>query len=317
GKPAAVSVLEAGGKDLVRDEAPPAERYPRGEGSPEEAGTQRGDKTVVHRLSTVSRFRAGDTLRIEWAIVFGRSLGNLMKNVRRARETYNGVMTVEGGNCRWMVPARKATRVEAKAQLAPIWIRGEKRPAISIMLSEDKGEEVEWLKLDGQRVESYELQSGWLLIPVETDRVNREAAFTVEGQLTDGTIFTATIEEEELSAFTGDSTLSPHRLPDDCIHLFPNPFVGTLNIKLHVHDLSAFSAYRPNGQLSGTSTVRIYDVKGRLVRSVLEEDYLHPGDYSISWDGGDENGVKVAPGVYYCKFQIGDRSLTKRVILLR
>jgi hypothetical protein len=37
----------------------------------------------------------------------------------------------------------------------------------------------------------------------------------------------------------------------------------------------------------------------------------------MGWDGKDEGGTRVAPGVYYCRLQIGERSLTRRVILLR
>ncbi len=67
----------------------------------------------------------------------------------------------------------------------------------------------------------------------------------------------------------------------------------------------------------GIGSLRVYDVKGRLVRIVLTDEVLHPGEHTLGWDGTDETGTKVSPGVYYCRLQIGDRSLTRRVILLR
>lgn len=67
----------------------------------------------------------------------------------------------------------------------------------------------------------------------------------------------------------------------------------------------------------GAGSVKIYDIRGRLVRTVLTEEILHPGEHTLGWDGSDETGMRVAPGVYYCRLQIGERSLTKRVILLR
>ena len=106
------------------------------------------------------------------------------------------------------------------------------------------------------------------------------------------------------------------RLPEDALQLFPNPFVSTVNINLHLYSSGEISISRFD--IAGTqSSIKVYDVQGRLVRTIFETESFQPGDYNFTWDGLDRNGSRVSPGVYYCKLQVGRLTLTKRVILLR
>ncbi len=276
-----------------------------------------GDFTVVQHVERLPRLHPGGRVRIDWAIVFGRSPGRLAKNIRMARETFNGIVEETGETCRWVVPARKAVRVRTEARLAPVWLPEGRRPAISIRIPGGADEEVEWVKVNGEQTEANETAGGRVMIPIDQAALDSERSFSIEGQLSDGTIFSARIDEADIAAFGGDDTLSPDRLPRESLRLYPNPFVDNLNITLRVYEPSRFSSGGADNGKQATSTVRVYDVKGRLVRVILDDGFLHPGDYSTSWDGLDENGAKVAPGVYYCKLQTGERSLTKRVILLR
>jgi flagellar hook assembly protein FlgD len=99
--------------------------------------------------------------------------------------------------------------------------------------------------------------------------------------------------------------------------LFPNPFATDLTIDVLVHEPARYSKDRAAVAQPGISSVRVYDVKGRLVRSLMIDEVLHPGVHTLGWDGTDEAGTRVAAGVYYCRLRIGERSLTRRVILLR
>jgi len=95
------------------------------------------------------------------------------------------------------------------------------------------------------------------------------------------------------------------------------PDLDVVAIDVLVHEPSRFSKERSVSSQPGISSVRVYDVKGRLVRSLMIDEVLHPGEHTLGWDGTDEAGTKVAAGVYYCRLRIGERSLTRRVILLR
>jgi hypothetical protein len=254
---------------------------------------------------------------IEWAVVFGRTRQHLMKNISRARETWEGMETDRGERCRWFVPARKAARIHLEGSPASVWINGSRRPALYVELPPETVEEVEWLRIDGERIESFEQIDDRVVMAVNEEALETGGAIGIEGQLTDGTLFTASVEADAIIKLSGEGVSESKRLPEECLDLFPNPFVTDLNIKVNITELSELSAGRPVSSGAGAGSVKVYDVKGRLVRTILEEETLHPGDYSLGWDGMDEYGTEVSPGVYYCKLQIGEKSLTKRVILLR
>ena len=275
-----------------------------------------GDIVLTHRFGSAGTIYPGDCVELAWAIVFGRDRAALMRNISRARETWNGLALPENERLRWVVPARRAVRVEAGAVLAPVWVQGKKRPAVSIDLPSIEGEEIEWLRVAGIQTDDYETVCGRIIIALD-DGTAAAGPFSVEGQVTDGTMFTAHIGEEELQRYAGEDDLQPGRLPEDSIRLFPNPFATDLTIDVLVHEPSRYSKDRSVSAQPGISSVRVYDVKGRLVRSLVIDEVLHPGEHILGWDGTDEAGTKVAAGVYYCRLQIGERSLTRRVILLR
>jgi hypothetical protein len=280
-------------------------------------GAAEGDRAIVHRIGEVPRLAPGDRVTVEWALVFGRSQDALTKNVVRAVETYRGVTDEGGSKYRWVVPARRAARMEFSMTLASVWTDGQRKPAAAVTIPNDlESEEVEWIQVNDRCTTLYERVGSKIVLPLERELVTRAEPFAIEGQLTDGTIFTAKPSSELLRTY-GESSELPHdRLSDNSLHMFPNPFLTSLTIDVNVPGPSAY-ANSTDQDLEGMSSVRVYDVKGRLVRTVLQEEFLHPGSYQLSWDGLDENGAKVAPGVYYCKLQVGARSLTKRVILLR
>ncbi len=275
-----------------------------------------GDVVLVHRFGPAGDIYPGDRVELEWAIVFGKDHAALMRNISRARETWEGPALPGGGAMRWVVPARKAVRISVDAALAPVWVQGEKRPAVSVDLPAIEGEEIEWLRVAGERTEDFETVGGRIVIALG-EKTASSGPFAIEGQLTDGTIFTSYIGEEELQRFAGEDGLQPGRLPDGSIRLFPNPFAGDLTIGIFVHEPSRHMKDRSSAAQPGTGSIRVFDVKGRLVRTVLADEVLHPGEHTLGWDGKDETGKKVSPGVYYCRLQIGERSLTRRVILLR
>lgn len=67
----------------------------------------------------------------------------------------------------------------------------------------------------------------------------------------------------------------------------------------------------------GRTTVRIYDVRGRLVRT-LEESLLPAGRYRRVWDARNEDRRSVSAGVYFVSLEVEGRTVAKnRLVLLR
>jgi flagellar hook assembly protein FlgD len=52
----------------------------------------------------------------------------------------------------------------------------------------------------------------------------------------------------------------------------------------------------------GRVTVAIYDLRGRLVRRVLDENRA-VGTQTVAWNGGDASERRVASGTYYVRIQ--------------
>jgi hypothetical protein len=96
---------------------------------------------------------------------------------------------------------------------------------------------------------------------------------------------------------------APHRLHPN----YPNPF----NPSTHVR-------YDVGGQPGERVRVRIaiYDVRGALVRSLVDADRV-PGSYLATWDGLADSGTQAASGVYFCSMRAGDFVASRRMVLLK
>jgi hypothetical protein len=63
-------------------------------------------------------------------------------------------------------------------------------------------------------------------------------------------------------------------------------------------------------------TLSIYDVQGKLVRTLVD-DMVEEGYQERVWDGEDASGNQVGSGVYFYRLTTGDRTLTKKLVLLK
>jgi hypothetical protein len=90
---------------------------------------------------------------------------------------------------------------------------------------------------------------------------------------------------------------------------YPNPFNPTTIIK---YTLSS------GGEGQGTllTTLRIYNVLGEVVRTLVNEP-KSPGVYQEVWDGKDDRGNAVASGIYFYQLKAGKFSETKKMVLLK
>ncbi len=73
---------------------------------------------------------------------------------------------------------------------------------------------------------------------------------------------------------------------------YPNPFNPTTQIRFSV-------SRRENVTLS------VYDVHGRLVRTLVDQAVYSPGNYLANWDGTNNAGQRVASGTYFARIIAG------------
>jgi predicted outer membrane repeat protein len=64
-------------------------------------------------------------------------------------------------------------------------------------------------------------------------------------------------------------------------------------------------------------SLRIYDVSGRLVRSLLSDASMPPSRHVVTWDGTDDVGRRVQSGAYFCRLDAGPARRTIRLLLVR
>ena len=84
----------------------------------------------------------------------------------------------------------------------------------------------------------------------------------------------------------------------------PNPFNPVTTIRFELPQ-------------SGRVSLRIYDVAGRLVRTLLEGAPMPAGPGTAVWRGMDDGGKSVASGTYFCRLTAGSRSTIRSMTLLR
>ncbi len=82
----------------------------------------------------------------------------------------------------------------------------------------------------------------------------------------------------------------------------PNPFGTTTTIHFAIPEARAVN-------------LSIFDLEGRLVRAIAGEQ-LAAGIHSATWDGRDDLGRRVAPGVYFYRLDAGGFIETKRMLLM-
>ena len=79
---------------------------------------------------------------------------------------------------------------------------------------------------------------------------------------------------------------------------YPNPFVSTTNI-----------TYVTEG---GHTSVMIIDMLGRVIKTLVDQEYTGPGQYTVSF-----NAEKLASGVYYARLQNGPIQQVRAMLKVR
>ncbi|MFH1865093.1 MAG: FlgD immunoglobulin-like domain containing protein, partial [Candidatus Eisenbacteria bacterium] len=84
---------------------------------------------------------------------------------------------------------------------------------------------------------------------------------------------------------------------------FPNPVSPQTTLAFDVAD-------------AGPVSLTIYDVRGALVRRLVDEALL-PGHYERVWDGRDDSGRAVAGGVYFLRMEGSGAAETRKLVVLK
>ncbi len=75
--------------------------------------------------------------------------------------------------------------------------------------------------------------------------------------------------------------------------------------------------YRVETERSARVKVRVYDVRGRLIRALESGRLILPGSHVFSWDGRSGDGATVTSGVYLVEFLLNDQRQVERALVVR
>lgn len=83
---------------------------------------------------------------------------------------------------------------------------------------------------------------------------------------------------------------------------YPNPFRESTTLRFNMPSRSR-------------ATLRIHDLAGRLVRTVVDTE-LQAGSQTTSWDARDDRGARVAGGTYFARLMVGGMVASRTMILV-
>jgi len=86
---------------------------------------------------------------------------------------------------------------------------------------------------------------------------------------------------------------------------YPNPFNSITTIKYSI----------PPGKSSYHVTLKIYDIRGRLVTTLVNQNQS-AGMYSVNWDGSDDIGNHVSSGVYFYSLEAEGYKSNQKILLI-
>ncbi len=143
--------------------------------------------------------------------------------------------------------------------------------------------------------------------PMLVERSNHTATLLADGRmiLIGGEILGTqdATSQCDITGKTLDAETPPQPVSPVLNSISPNPFSSLTSISFSLSD--------------GTPVhLTIHDMLGRIVKTLTR---LSPaaGNYSIPWDGKNDNGVSLPTGQYFCRFQVGEIVMVKPVHLLR
>jgi hypothetical protein len=87
------------------------------------------------------------------------------------------------------------------------------------------------------------------------------------------------------------------------LHCAPNPFNPVTSIRFDLAEQSHVS-------------LRIYDVAGRLVRTLIDR-VMPRARHQLIWNGDDNYGNRVASGVYFLRLSAGDVVQTQKMVIIK
>jgi flagellar hook assembly protein FlgD len=99
-------------------------------------------------------------------------------------------------------------------------------------------------------------------------------------------------------------------LPTTTKHLtlknnYPNPFKNFTTIEFELKEKASLV------------NLIVLDSKGSIVKFLIKNQSLPPGEYQKKWHGDNDAGQKVPEGIYFYKLTAGNNLIVKKAIVIK
>jgi len=88
------------------------------------------------------------------------------------------------------------------------------------------------------------------------------------------------------------------------LQIAPNPFYKSIRIQYQI--------VKPT-----TISLKIYNIFGQLVKTLVNKEKVMPGQYAIVWDGRDNFEKKVGSGMYFLRLETDDGIKIRKVLYIK
>lgn len=85
---------------------------------------------------------------------------------------------------------------------------------------------------------------------------------------------------------------------------YPNPF----------NPVTSIQYYLP---MNKRISLAVYNLRGELVNTLVDNEYMQAGTHNVMWNGTDMNGAPVSSGVYVYTLKYGNFSKSQKVTMLK
>ena len=85
---------------------------------------------------------------------------------------------------------------------------------------------------------------------------------------------------------------------------FPNPFNPKTEIRFSLPE-------------AGTVSLQVFDLQGRKVADLANDQTFEAGTHSVTWNGTDDSGQPMASGIYFTRILAGEFAETQKMTLVK
>ncbi|MGB3019232.1 MAG: T9SS type A sorting domain-containing protein, partial [Ignavibacteria bacterium] len=85
---------------------------------------------------------------------------------------------------------------------------------------------------------------------------------------------------------------------------YPNPFNPTTKIDFAIPKTASVS-------------LKIYDISGREIKTLINNETIFTGKYTVDWNSTGNSGSLVSSGVYFYRIISGGQAITKKMMLIK